>query len=85
MQRVKLASVVGSESFRERQEIRTGGRDLDANIESSSGYHPAEKRAGRTFPKDYKYSDVKPGSPTRAVSGVRCRMTCKPRSTSAKR
>lgn len=53
MQRVKLASVVESDSFRERQEIRTGGRDLDADIESSRGYHPAEKRAGRTFPKDY--------------------------------
>ena len=53
MQRAKFAGVITSESFRERQQTRTDGRDLDENIESSTGYHPAEKRAGRTFPKDY--------------------------------
>lgn len=53
MQRAKLAGVTTSESFRENQQIRTDGHDLDANIEGSTGYHPAEKRAGRTYPKDY--------------------------------
>ena len=53
MQRAKLAGVTTSESFRENQQTRTDGHELDANIESSTGYHPAEKRAGRTFPKDY--------------------------------
>lgn len=51
--RSKLAGVIDSESYRDRQQTRASGRELDAQIQQSSGYHPAQKRAGRTFAEDF--------------------------------